>query len=168
MSSIINNIPLNMLRNGTIIDICNDLGCEIKYPNIPLNKYMKEMMEIEKKDNVSKEEKIEIRKKFDEEQKILDIKFNMLFADYMNNLTEWLVEDRWKDKYKDIDTRKLLEQVKKYYKMGTIANMADISLNTLYNYSCSHSNLSKDKENKLRSLLIGFIISYEREGKKNE
>lgn len=87
------NIPLEGLRNQSIISICNDLGCEIKYPDHIENKYMKNI--IDAINNGDKEKIGEIQKLFDEEQKKIDIVWDEQFKEYMNKLVKWLENKEW-------------------------------------------------------------------------
>lgn len=99
------NIPLEGLRNQSIISICNDLGCKIKYPDYIENKYLKDI--INATNNGDKEKIIEIQKLFDEEQKKIDIIWDKQFKEYMDRLVKWLeIKNRWWEKYNlDVDEK---------------------------------------------------------------
>ena len=53
------------LRNQSIISLASDLGCDVEYPNMPVNKYW---CDIAKKINNKEEVDDELQNKFDEER----------------------------------------------------------------------------------------------------
>jgi len=91
MKSII-NIPFKKLRCGTIIEICSDLGCDIKYPSMPKNKYLK-MLAKDKTVGMDKNEIEKLKLRFDMEQSRIVQEYNEIFDEYMNSLGQWLVDN---------------------------------------------------------------------------
>ena len=71
------NIPVEELSNGTIIQIATELGCDIPYPDMPMNKYMEVITD-------------DFKKKYEEEQERVGEEIHILFDKYIDDLIEWL------------------------------------------------------------------------------
>jgi predicted AlkP superfamily phosphohydrolase/phosphomutase len=86
------NIPFEKLRCGTIIEICNDLGCDIEYPSIPKNKYFEALLpkNLQGLDNWIIEK---LKLKFDMEQSRIVQEYDEIFDEYMDSLDQWLVDN---------------------------------------------------------------------------
>ena len=74
------------------MEICNDLGRDIKYPTMRSNKYLKYMAtnELEK---LTEEEAYKMKLRFDLEQGRIVQEFNEAFNEYMSSLYRWLIDN---------------------------------------------------------------------------
>lgn len=154
------NIPLEGLRNQSIISICNDLGCKIEYPDHIENKYMKDI--IDATNNEDKEKLGEIKKLFDEEQKKIDMVWDIRFKEYMNKLVEWLENKEWMGENRDIDLRELVNKAREQdISIKDIAEGTNIALKTLYNWNCGRNKLGPEKEVRIREYLCSVLNKIE-------
>ena len=80
-------VDIDKLRNGTIIDIANDLGCEIKYPKMDIALFQED------------ESEEDFKKRLNEANEKNDI----IFDNYMNNLLDWLENNDYLRDYGEIE-----------------------------------------------------------------
>ena len=84
------NINLDLISFDIIIDIARDLGCNIKEPSIPENKYSKEItMKLINNEKIEEE----LFNKEKEENIIVDREYKNRYNKFINDIVWWMEEN---------------------------------------------------------------------------
>ena len=85
-------VELDKLSGDTLLQLAYDLGCEIKYPEIPTNKYTKILWDINKNNLLIGDEELkDLNAKWLEEQERLNDLIEEEYNKYFRNMCEWLI-----------------------------------------------------------------------------
>lgn len=83
-----------------------------------------------------------------------DFPYDELMEEYI--ITQLLEEKE--EKFFNLPTKDLIKLVKgKGISIKDLSTIADINVKTLYNFNCGYSNLSKEKEEKIRNILFSLL-----------
>lgn len=85
-------IDLEKLSGDTLLQLAYDLGCEIKCPEIPINKYTKILWDINKNNLLIGDEELkDLNAKWLEEQERLNELIKEEYDKYFRDVCEWLI-----------------------------------------------------------------------------